>query len=565
MLTRLMNRAAELISNPHFAYTCIFLLQLKALWGYWGCKDVESGDTFSYFITARMWHFKGLTILSWSPLYTSFMGSLFNISTDAQTILVMHRMVIVLTLAVLVLALMRRLVAPEIAYLVAAWWALLPINFNSLYEVHLFALIPLLCAFVVIATWPGTVGRGIGIGILLLSVLLVRNEVLIILSVFGGLSLLADLRGKDRAPMGRVALSYGLPVLAAIAVTLYFYDHAQDRGPALGEMMKRKQTLNVCQTYAASYAQRHPEWNHSPWTECQTLMQSTFGKPEPTMLEALLANPGAMMGHYMWNASLIPNGLQVMLLNGTSGKENPDFAAVSLNVRWALLGTIGLLLIVAGGFLRIRKRWKAWYEERIEPRRWIWIALLSTIPVAAFVMLTQRPRPSYLFAFALLLMAIVGLALEALIAGKAARIVVAMVAIGAVFASPTYSARIGCYPRTLLAFYRFLQPESAELGAKARIMTSGYGQELCVYLGKAGEDSCTPISYYDARPRLVKGDSLAQVLADEKAGYVLVDQAMMTEPKTQEFVASAPGNGWELVSQGSSEGFRLRLYRRVAR
>ena len=47
------------------------------------------------------------------------------------TILILHRMLIVLALAVLVLALMRRLLPPGIAWMAAAWWVVLPIDFND--------------------------------------------------------------------------------------------------------------------------------------------------------------------------------------------------------------------------------------------------------------------------------------------------------------------------------------------------------------------------------------------------------------------------------------------------
>ena len=33
-----------------------------------------------------------------------------------------------------------------LAWLLAAWWAVLPVNFDTLYEVHLFALLPVLAA-----------------------------------------------------------------------------------------------------------------------------------------------------------------------------------------------------------------------------------------------------------------------------------------------------------------------------------------------------------------------------------------------------------------------------------
>ena len=58
----------------------------------------------------------------------------------------------------------------------AAWWVVLPIDFNSLYEVHLFVVIPVLLSILAILWIPGSWGRGWGAAGLLVSGLLMRNE-----------------------------------------------------------------------------------------------------------------------------------------------------------------------------------------------------------------------------------------------------------------------------------------------------------------------------------------------------------------------------------------------------
>jgi len=168
--------ARRILKHPASSYVAILLLQLKAIWGIWWYKDMTMGDTEAYFIDAARWIRDGTISIVWSPLYSIFISELFHFSSDAYTVLILHRVLIVLTLAVLVLALMRRLLPPAIAWMTAAWWVVLPIDFNDLYEVHMFAVIPLVLAPLAILWWPGPWGRGCAIAILLAEGLLVRNE-----------------------------------------------------------------------------------------------------------------------------------------------------------------------------------------------------------------------------------------------------------------------------------------------------------------------------------------------------------------------------------------------------
>ena len=47
--------------------------------------------------------------------------------------------------------------------------------------------------------------------------------------------------------------------------------------PDLSALMHDKHTVNMAQVYAFGYQQRHPEWTASPWLECYSLMEETFG------------------------------------------------------------------------------------------------------------------------------------------------------------------------------------------------------------------------------------------------------------------------------------------------
>ncbi len=79
-LRHLTNRLAK---SAWFAYTAIVLLQLKIIWGMWHYRDLTFGDTSYYFVTAYDWFTNRRTVIAWSPLYTSFYGSMLYLSSDA--------------------------------------------------------------------------------------------------------------------------------------------------------------------------------------------------------------------------------------------------------------------------------------------------------------------------------------------------------------------------------------------------------------------------------------------------------------------------------------------------
>src|SRR5512132_1744992 len=138
-----------------FAYGSILLIQGKVLWGIWEHRDLTGGDTTQYFIQASRWTHGFHLDPVWSPLYDFFWGSLRWFVDDPYASTIAHRVLIVIAATVLVLAVLRRLLSPGIAWALAVWWAILPINYDVLYEVHLFALLPELLAVLIAVTWTG--------------------------------------------------------------------------------------------------------------------------------------------------------------------------------------------------------------------------------------------------------------------------------------------------------------------------------------------------------------------------------------------------------------------------
>src|SRR5262249_51143111 len=155
--------AEKALRKAWLSYALILLIQSKVIWRIWDIKDITSGDTSSYFGTAKKWADGFLVDIVWSPLYTAFYGSLLFVTADTYNATIMHRVVIVLAAAVGVLFVMRQLLPPNLALLGAAWWAILPINYNTLYEVHLFALLPILLVWALVLGKDAAWARGAGL------------------------------------------------------------------------------------------------------------------------------------------------------------------------------------------------------------------------------------------------------------------------------------------------------------------------------------------------------------------------------------------------------------------
>lgn len=398
-----------------FSYLTIFLLQLKVVWGIWQYRDLTIGDTAGYFARGYLWFDNFLVDIIWSPLYTAFYGTLLYFSTDAYVVTILHRLIIVFALTFLVLALMRRLLPHGIAWLLAAWWAILPINFDALFEVHLFAVIPVLVAWLLILYKSSPRTRGGALAIMFGASVLVRNELILATAILAAICVYWEIRlakkieGQVISRWRTYSLSYGLPLLLAVLLNLFFYTRSVNKFPQLLAASAPKHTVNMCQVYAFGYQQRHPEWKKSPWTQCYELMVADFGKDLLPLSEMLQRNPAAVLKNILWNISLTPNGIQVLLFNATSGTVSPDYVPVQLRSLTALVLSIitGSVLIV-GLFLLYQERhywWKYWLQDRALG----WLAMLSLVAVACIIIPTQRPRPSYLFTLGILLMALTGM------------------------------------------------------------------------------------------------------------------------------------------------------------
>jgi hypothetical protein len=554
------------------AYITILLLQLHRIWYVWVYRDLTNGDTASYFRDAWKWYLTHKVDIAWSPLYTVFYGSMLEITHDVYAATILHRVLIVLASAMLVLAIMRRLLPPSLAWLVAAWWTILPINFNTLYEVHLFALLPIAIAWLIalrpmrgeFAVW----NRAIVLAMLVLTTFLVRNEYIVASGVFGAICLIIEYRYRrrlepaQRGPwMMRTVIVYSLLLASAGGIIYGFYRDSSVRfhtKPSLHEVLEVKHTLNMAQVYAFGYQQRHPEWTMSPWTDCTELCKTVFKVPLPTLWQMLRNNPRALWQHIVWNVSLVPSGWQILLMNTASGGINPDYAPQALGIVWPRYVSLAIIAVVLLGAIVWwfeRRKWREWFSERGLG----WLAMLAVISVSPAVVITQRPRPSYFFTLGVFSMAVVGTAVWILIRRLRTRrfewiLMLPIMLLGWVYVPAYYLPA----PRPLHDDYERLAPYGKLIAQKnVRILAGDSPYEIGSYVCHA---KGTQYAYSIMFPEWKGQSSREEFFAQKQLNFVYLNDwairmiHIFSPDGLERFMANGGKNGWVLLASGREPG-----------
>ncbi len=586
-------RGPAFYRSPLFwQYLLLAVLFLRTIWGMWDIRDMTTGDTSSYYPTALDFARHLTCNIAWSPLYTSYFGAFHWFSGDPFVVLIAHRIGILAILTVLIFEVSRRLLVPTIAWFITAWWLLLPINFNALYEVHLFALIPILIFWLLLAMRPSLWMRGICIGLLAVTTILVRNEMLLVLGTFTVVSVAFDIwqiwRKQAAFRPVRYLAAYVVPVAVACLIIGLFYWRSNVKYPALDIELKGKHTLNISQIYCFGYSQRHPEYTDDPWVGYAPLMVRDFGNELPTMREAIQANPKAMFEHFWWNAQLIPSGLQVALFNCRAGADNPDYASTAVNKPLALSLSAAYLALVACGVVLVARNFRFWWDYWLARRAWVIFAILSVCSTVCVVMIMQRPRPSYMFAQSLALMWLAGFSLQVLLyylpraraVCPVCRKVAIVAMLAAAFLTPRYYVEARLMPnpknvkskkalrprtmgaRPLLSNFRLLEPYRQLLSREeGKAGTGGYPFELNSYFGFGGQiiekrfvDTMALIQ------KLAPADSLDAALKQRDVRYLIIPPYESKFPKVQEFIASAEARGWKLIRGPEDFGEKFWLY-----
>jgi hypothetical protein len=562
----------RLLAKAWPSYVLIAALQLKLIWNIWRYRDLTGGDTSSYFVTAVGWKESFTNDLIWSPLYTAYYGSLLQLIPDVYAASILHRVLIVMAATLGVLAVLRALLPPAIALVLAAWWTILPMNFNVLYEVHLFALLPVVTAIILVAIKDSPWMRGSALAILAASAVLVRQEFFVGAAVFAAICLvreISDLRHKGTNGGGWPSriVAYGVPVLAAFAVCALFYLRATSSGSELLQRWQDRHTLNMCQGYAFTWLQIHPGSKLDPWHECRELMQTVFGMPLPTLGQMFASNPAATWEYLWWNFSLTPNGLQLSLFNSFAGAVSPDYGAVPAGRKLlALLLSLVFLAMLAAAGIVLARQWKRWWTNWLRERRGVWLLMIALLSITAPVAFVIRPRPSYLFPTTLVVLAVVGTALHVLTAARATAtkfICIGIVLALVVAAPPAYSSRGS--DRPLYSNYQRVLPFRSVLAkAGGSVLLLDRSDDLANYLalGRAR------VQFHHSRLLLSwdRRQSLDQFLRQQGVAVVFVTPVFMNElrtmPQASDLLENPEAVGWRRIAPESRQDLSWLLLQR---
>lgn len=547
-----MERAA---AHPALSYGLVAALQLRVVWGIWHDRDTTPGDTASYFLDAAGWAHGLHDNIVWSPLYTNFFGTVDALVGDVPNAVLVHRLLIVFGASLLVLAVMRSLFGPAVGLFVALWWTALPSNYNVEYEVHLFGMLPVLVALLVVSRSTSIRARGIALAVLVGSTLLVRNELIIATALFALLLIVAEVRSRSRTS-GRLLLeSYGIPLLVVAMLFGGAYWRSHIQGDQVRAALAAKQELNMCQVYAFTYQQRHPDlFTGSPWTDCGPLMQRTFGEPMPTFGRALRENTHAVTSFVAWNGHLLLSGLQVGLFGETGTGDDPGFFPVRKHRTAAWLGSAALLAVLAAGLV-FGFRSRAFWRRRLRDQRWA-IALLAGVALTTLVVaLTERPRPEYLYGLTLTVMILFGYAVTAIVQAFAAwRAMAVLSAAVALVAIVVMSSHYHPGPRPLHDGLRHLQTVRARLRQPGSVLlTSQFSYELCSYLALDSVRHCSAPNWASVEPRLTSAN-LRSVLRRQRVTVIYADPRLRQDPAVTRLVSHPESFGWRQVTAGTDAG-----------
>lgn len=494
------------VNNASIIYTILLsILVIKLLWGYWD-RDLTANDTSSYFIDGLRWYYNHQINFIWSPLYTAYYGSWLNISDNAVLITWLHRIGLIF-ISTLLLAWLAAITLPRLlALFLVIWWIALPIHYDTLYEIHLFGALPIfvmaLVALLANERWKGPVLMGVA----LVAMILIRNEYILVIGVFitlSALKLIIKIPHDKLNNIWSMAPQYVFMLIFSGLIGIYFYSISYVKGEELRAHSKPKHTLNMCQVYTFGYQQRHHDSKVNPWIDCASLMEVKFEKEYPSLVEMALSNPAALIEHFLWNLSLTRAGMEVLLFNSTTAKHNPDYVPVRVNAVWPTALLIFTLGIILSGAITLYRTTPDKHRQIRSDLSKMAPLLLAVLVMSLAVILTQRPRPSYLLGLGMLYMWVVSIFLS-LHLSRFAVIktywLPSLILVTSIVLLPSYhSLQLPSQRGILEKIYLQLKPQAAKLCKSSGSLAVGYhASSINNYL-------CSPFGdHYAARHDLLR-------------------------------------------------------------
>jgi hypothetical protein len=334
-----------------------------------------------------------------------------------------------------------------------------------------------------------------------------------------------------------------------------FYWRSFDQGHDATLAFSAKQKLSFDQAYAYNYQQRHPtRFTGNAFTEYKPLLRQVFGKPEPTLLQGAFADPRAVGAFVLWNARLLPSGLQVAMFGATSSSDQPDYVPVTTQKSYALFLSVLLLIVLCAGGMAMRSKRKYWRRHWLPPRSWIILLLSADAVTGLFVVLIeQRPRPEYMYGLTVGILAVSAVCVKALLQrfGRAqlAAPVALGLALGLLVFLPSYFTRS---PRPLYNAINRLQVARSRLRDPGSVLIAANANfELCAYLAETNTRHCESPGWPTIQAELTSaGASASAVLDKARATVIYAEPLLLATPAIARLVADPGSQGWRQVGAG---------------
>jgi hypothetical protein len=210
---------------------------------------------------------------------------------------------------------------------------------------------------------------------------------------------------------------------------------------------------------------------------------------------------------------------------------------------------------VTGGTLLWRDR-DHWWNEWVRPRAWGWAVLASITAMSLWVMLTIRPRPAYLFALAIALLAVLGMCAMAIVRRRpqlgSLRAALPLLALAALVALPShygdgYETPQLTEGRSLKDAIERVEPFAERLDADTTLLAR-FPDEICSYIDP--ERSCAGRSLAELAVRPPTQASFAW-MAEQEVDLLYLGEQDFAAGFPPEEVSVLEANGWRPVD---SEG-----------
>jgi hypothetical protein len=261
-----------------------------------------------------------------------------------------------------------------------------------------------------------------------------------------------------------------------------------------------------------------------------------------------------------------------LLFNVAAGSVTPDYVPVNVNVPLALtLSTILLAVLIAGG-LRLYIERRYWWNSWLETRAVGWPALAAVALIAIPVIITQRPRPEYLFPLGIFLMASTGMCLFAIIRRWAlfdrlsrwVPVFMLIIIIGApsFYLLPKNKEQ----GRPLLQLYRRLSPfaDVMEGNLKIKPLVNCYGWDVGSYMQSGWAPGVDYVIFSDAP----WGEALAGFLEKRGINFFYVDRTfdaiLKTHRQYQTFFDSPQSFNWKMIAYQETQKDKWAIYKKMA-